>query len=139
VEMTIGIMVGCMPTTAAVFRRWRSSISSVPTSTRRRLRFGPASSLKAHAKLDNDSNIRPLQAHSRYPINTTGAETSVQEEEDFTSNHPTLAPLPCIYSPLSVQSRRNTLIRKSTDSTSFNVWSTSHLESHSSTQTQPGV
>jgi hypothetical protein len=97
-------------------------------SSRRLLRSKSLSSVKEHAKLDNDSELRPIHRQNRYLANTSEANT-FKEKEDSGSGHSTLVVPQDECAPGTGTSPRDTVIRKTTH---INVWSTSHLETQNS-------
>lgn len=73
--MTAGILVCCMPTTAAVIRHWKYPISSFLTPFRRLIRPRSFVHLEDHAKLSPASDLRPCRRH---PPDIRGAMALVE-------------------------------------------------------------
>ncbi len=130
--MTAGILVCCMPTTAAVIRRWKSPVSSFLTSFRRRIPPNSSSSLESHAKVNCLPDLRPSHRHQRHDTESREAISLVEKGSSDSgpstliwSQHEAISSLDT--------SIRDTSIRKTTH---LDVWSTSHLETQRSSATE---
>lgn len=70
IEMTAGVIVCCMPTTNAIFKRFKTPLSSsLTTYGRTRQRLYSSAATPRHEKIGNSSDLRPMHEMGAYPSN----------------------------------------------------------------------
>lgn len=70
IEMTAGVIVCCMPTTNAIFKRFKTPLSSALTTYGRTWqRLYSSAATCRHEKIGNSSDLRPMHEMGAYPSN----------------------------------------------------------------------